>query len=120
MRQPKGYETGASGEVCHLKNSLNGLTQSGRNWNQTTDSRLKELGFKQSPADTCLYLRTRGKKQVFIHLYVDDMLIVCGSPQEHEVILHSLPFSIMPLGDVQQYLGIQVESSSDRRLLLNQ
>lgn len=66
------------------------------------------------------YLRTRGNKQVFILLYVDDMLIVCGSQEEYEAILQSLPFNIMPLGDVRQYLGIQVERSSDGRFSLNQ
>lgn len=122
MRQPKGYEIGSPGEVCHLKKSIYGLKQSGRIWNRTIDSRLKELGFIQSTADACLYVRTRGNKQVFILLYVDDMLIVCETESEYEAILRALSeqFNIVPLGDVRQYLGIQVERSSDGNFSLNQ
>ncbi|XP_055632911.1 uncharacterized protein LOC129773335 [Toxorhynchites rutilus septentrionalis] len=122
MRQPRGYETGGMNEVCHLKKSLYGLKQSGRIWNKTIDDCFKKLGFVQSIADACLYVKTKDNKHYFIHLYVDDMLIVCESEAEYEAILGALSkqFNTTPLGDVRQYLGIQVDRTSDGRCLLSQ
>jgi hypothetical protein len=54
MEQPKGFETsGPSGEKLALKlnKSLYGLKQANRNWYKLVDTKLKEVGFKQSKTD---------------------------------------------------------------------
>lgn len=44
---------------------------------------LKEMGFTPSSADPCLYVRDVDGKQVYIVVYVDDVVI--GSDDEEEV-----------------------------------
>ncbi|XP_065081642.1 ankyrin repeat domain-containing protein 12 [Ochlerotatus camptorhynchus] len=65
---------------------------------------------------------TKGEKQAFILLNVDDMLIVYETEAEYEAILKafSRKFKTISLGDGRQYLGIQVERENDAKFLLNQ
>ena len=56
MKQPEGFvEQGKEHLICRLNRSIYGLKQSPCCWNQALDSRLKELGFKQTAGDSCLY-----------------------------------------------------------------
>ena len=56
MRQPDGFtEPGKEHLVCYLRRNIYGLKQSPRCWNHALDNRLKEIGFKQTPSDPCLY-----------------------------------------------------------------
>ena len=45
MRQPEGYGDN-TGRVCELVKTLYGLKQSGREWNNELDQKLKRFGFK--------------------------------------------------------------------------
>ena len=45
MRQPEGFADG-SGRVCHLKKTLYGLKQSGREWNAEFDNKMQAKGYK--------------------------------------------------------------------------
>lgn len=59
--------------ICKLNKSLYGLKQAGRSWNLRFNDIIKELGFKNTESDTCLYIcKDRG---LYIILYVDDILI---------------------------------------------
>lgn len=42
-------------KLCQLQKALYGLKQSGRQWNLKLEEELKNLGFKASKADTCIY-----------------------------------------------------------------
>ena len=57
MEQPEGYIVpGKEHMVCRLKRSIYGLKQAPRCWNYALDKRLKEMGFKQTSGDPCLYV----------------------------------------------------------------
>ena len=74
IKQPEGFvkEKGNKNLVLKLNKSLYGLKQSGRNWNNTLDTFLKEEGFKRSLNDPCFY--TRNDNTFLVH-WVDDIII---------------------------------------------
>ena len=58
MEQPRGFvQPGKEKLVCKLERSLYGLKQAAKVWNETINGILKELGFQQSHADPCLYVK---------------------------------------------------------------
>ncbi|GFU02586.1 retrovirus-related Pol polyprotein from transposon TNT 1-94 [Trichonephila clavipes] len=81
MKQPEGFKDG-SGRVCKLKHSSYGLKQSPRCWNKCFGQFLTDLGFKESEADPCLYIRERKGRKLLIVLYVDDGLIAATDQQD--------------------------------------
>lgn len=82
MQQPEGYNSeGETQLVCKLKHSLNGLKQAPRCWNTALDSHLKDMGFKQSSSDPCLYIST-GKEFIIVTVYVDDILLASESAEK--------------------------------------
>lgn len=111
MRMPPGVTPTKSSSVLLMKKSIYGLRQSARMWNRKIDGVLRQMGFKPSSADPCLYVRHRGQTSAFILLYVDDMLVACSNQQEYEEIFKRLQghFDLTQLGDVQHFVGIQVE-----------
>ena len=76
MQQPPGYiQSGKEELVCKLKKSIYGLKQSPRCWNERFCEHLKSLGFKESGADPCVFIRENSKKKLeVIAVYVDDLI----------------------------------------------
>ena len=69
MKQPEGLEVkGKEHLVCKLNRSLYGLKQSPRCWNETLNSQLKKMHFKQLENDPCIYTLTSGE-EIFIGLF---------------------------------------------------
>jgi hypothetical protein len=83
LEQPPGYErfgTDGSKLVCKLNKYLYGLLQASREFNKKlTDVLLNEFKFKQSDADTCIFLLPDHDNQHRIRLsvYVDDIVLTC-------------------------------------------
>ena len=76
MQQPSGYtQPGKEELVCKLKKSLYGLKQSPRCWNEKLCEHLKSLGFKESAADPCVFIRQKEELQI-IAVYVDDLILL--------------------------------------------
>ena len=62
--------------MCKLKKPIHGLKQSPRCWNERFCEHLKSLGFKESGADPCVFIRESSEKKLeVIAMYVDDLLI---------------------------------------------
>ena len=82
MRQPKGFiEQGKEHLVCHLKRSIYGLKQAPHCWNHVLDGKLREMRFKQTLSDPCLYVSFNSEGIVFlVAISVDD--IVLGGKSE--------------------------------------
>ncbi len=75
MESPEGL--GHSKEECvRLMKTLYGLVQSGRAFNKKLTGILKDLGFTQSLADPCLFIRRNEHGRVYITLWVDDCYIM--------------------------------------------
>lgn len=65
--------------VCRLKKALYGLKQSQRCWYTNIDSYLTDLGFHRSDYDKAVYKKTIGRDDIFVALYVDDLVYTSGS-----------------------------------------
>jgi histone deacetylase 1/2 len=82
MKQPPGYEDKSKSEyICKLDKALYGLKQAPRVWHSRLSSKLCQLGFKASKADTSLFYYNKGSVTIYVLIYVDD-IIVASSTQE--------------------------------------
>ena len=114
MSQPEGFISPGN-LVCKLKRSLYGLKQSPRCWNTVLDTYLKSLGFHQSSADSCVYVRNHDNEQTLLAVYVDDIVLLSDSEKSMHDIKSALNqrFKMKDLGQLQYVLGISVTTRDD-------
>ena len=125
MAQPEGCIDESNPElVCKLNKSLYGLKQAAYCWNIEIDTFLKQSGYKQSAADSCLYTKVQPRKDgessfIILALYVDDILISSNDSQMLEVEKKSLSrrFEMEDLGDAKYCLGMLIERDRDNKKL---
>ncbi|KAE9235367.1 Retrovirus-related Pol polyprotein from transposon TNT 1-94 [Phytophthora fragariae] len=105
--------------VCMLLQSLYGLKQASRVWNETINKHLKSMGFEPADADPCVYTRGEGDDECIVCLYVDDMLIA----SRQKAVIASVKariaekFRIKDLGRARFILGIEIDYDMERRTL---
>jgi len=119
MRHPPGSRK--TGTVLKLKKSLYGLKQAAYTWNQKLHNVLTRMGFIQSTADNCLYVKRNGGKIVYILVHVDDMLVATNSQTALEITEAQLRnhFELKNLGGVTQFLGIDI-ARTDGKIFISQ
>lgn len=111
MRQPPGYEDPKYPDhICKLDKALYGLKQAPRAWYSRLCTKLQELGFKPSKADTSLFFYSKGNVSIFLLIYVDDIIVVSSVPSATATLLKDLTkdFALKDLGELQFFLGIEV------------
>ena len=114
VSQPEGFvDPDHPDYVCKLKKSLYGLKQSARCWNQTLDNFLVTNGYRRSPADECIYVKTVKRDDGFISfvviaVYVDDIIPVSN---DVKVEIESLcsEFEMVDLGEIHFILGMTIK-----------
>ena len=119
MSQPDGYvRPGEEHLVCKLKKSLYGLKQSSRCWNRALSDYLESLGFAQSSADPCVYVKS-SDPMVIIAVYVDDLPILAKTEADMTNVKNCLAsqFKMKDLGEFRYCLGVSAEWSGDRSSL---
>jgi histone deacetylase 1/2 len=80
MQQPPGYADPTHPTyVCKLDKALYGLKQAPRAWYARLCQRLESLGFVASKADTSLFFYNRGGYNMFVLVYVDDIIVASSS-----------------------------------------
>lgn len=104
-----------SEKVCLLKKAIYGLKQAGRQWFAKLDRKLKELCFKQSHADPCIYVRCSGGEKTIIAVYVDDIIIGCSNHETLNKFKSQLmtDFEIRDLGKLNFCLGIEFKQEKE-------
>ncbi|KAK2367079.1 hypothetical protein QL285_080397 [Trifolium repens] len=122
MVQPQGFETSDSSLVCKLNKALYGLKQAPRQWFDKLNSTLIQFGFKASKCDPSLFIYTKDRQIVYLLVYVDDIIITGSSINLVQTLVNKLDpvFSLKELGDLDYFLGIEVQHLSDNSLLLSQ
>jgi len=114
VEQPHHMTDGTS-RVCKLRKALYGLKQAPRIWYQTLTNFLRNLGFEPISADLGIFVRSN----MYIAVYVDDLLIVGPSIAEIKKIKRSLRnrFQMTDLGPCSYYLGMSVQRDRQNRIL---
>jgi hypothetical protein len=110
MIQPPGYEQGGPGIACHLQKTLYGLRQAPRAWHARLKQVLESAGFQASEADPGLFILSYKTYNVYIVVYVDDILLLGprGTLTHPKEILLSA-FDTRDLGEAAWFLGIKIE-----------
>ena len=125
MRQPDGYiDNDKPNHVCKLKKSIYGLKQAARCWNSAIDSHLKSNGYKNSGADSCVYIKSVRQSNgridfVNLAIWVDDTLMFSNNIDmltDEKVSLGSR-FKVEDLGEMYYILGMCVKRDHKSRTL---
>ena len=125
MHFPKGYEfkNGISEDTHILKLTKNiyGQKQAGRVWNKYLDEGLREISFKPSKMDPCLYFHGC----ITLLVYIDNCIMFSPNLAKldkvvKQMMMSSKKFRVEDLGNVKDFLGIQVTTGDDKRITLNQ
>ena len=124
MRLPQGYRRNGITRKTHVLKLLcnvYGQKQAGRVWNKYMDLGMREIGFKPSKFDPCLYYRG----SVVFLVYIDDCIIFGPTNDSIEQVVADLrassrQFTVDDQGDVGDFLGIQVQKQEDGSILLTQ
>nr|CAH66819.1 OSIGBa0093K19.6 [Oryza sativa] len=120
MKQPSGYENSKfPNHICKLDKALYGLKQAPRAWYSKLSTKLQALGFKPSMADTSLFFYSKGDVNVFVLIYVDDIIVASSTPSATSALLQDLTkeFALKDLGELHYFLGIEVTRTEDGILL---
>lgn len=110
MKQPPGFIADDKDLVCHLKKGIYGLKQAAKIWYDTVHAMLAAHKFERAKADPCFYSGYIDAAWVFVLVYVDDILIVAKSIKAVNDVkaIFARKFDTNDLGEVKQYLGIDV------------
>ena len=114
MQQPPGYvQSGKEEFVCKLSKYIYGLKQSLRCWNAKLSDHLKSLGFIESGADPCVFIKS-WKLQI-IAIYVDDLILMAETVQEIKEMKEGLAstFRMTGMGELCFCLGINFERNNE-------
>jgi hypothetical protein len=114
MKQPDGFGDG-SGRVCHLLRSLYGLKQSGHEWNEQFDTKMRARGYKRSRADPCVYTRSGANKTAIITVWVDDLLLFADSADTMAEIKKDIrtKWETTDMGEPSKIVGIEITQTKD-------
>ena len=122
---PKGYEfkDGISKDthVLKLTKNIYGQKLAGRVWNKYLDEGLGKISFKPSKMDPCLYFHGC----IALLVYIDDCIMFGPSLAELDKVVmemrtSSKKFRVEDLGNVKDFLGIQVMTRNNKTITLNQ
>ena len=124
MRLPQGYKREGISRKTHalkLMRNVYRQKQAGRVWNKYMDQGMKEIGFKPSAFDPCLYYHGA----IIFLVYIDDCIIFGPDGRSIDAVVEDLRasshcFTIDDQGDIGDFLGIQVQKHSDGTIQLTQ
>lgn len=116
MRPPEGFPQ-PSGMVLRLKKALYGLRQSPRVWYGKFTREMKQMGFRVSVCDPCVFIHDGAG--VIVAIWVDDLLLFGKDEAEIRGIKAKLSatFKMTDEGACSFYLGMHVTKDSDGVML---
>ena len=120
MQKPKGFQEYPS-LVFRLNKSLYGLKHAPRAWYAKMDAFLLSIGFTRCKSDPNVYLQKHDGIFQVIVLYVYELLITGSCTTSIGSIKSSLhiEFSMIDLGLLRQFLGLEIEQS-ERGMMMSQ
>lgn len=108
-----------SGNCFRLRKALYGLKQAARVWHEKLDCCLTEIGFKKSSADPSLYFCMRHEGEVYLLVYVDDVLLVGSYRNSLRAVADEIAerFDVRMNDTVDRFLGITCEFKKDEVII---
>lgn len=109
MVQPSGFiDQDKPDYVCKLKKAIYGLRQAPRAWYHELRTFLLLFGFKNSLADTSLFVYNDGHFMLYVIVYVDDLIVTGDQPHKIDEFVSFLAkkFALKDLGSLSYFLGI--------------
>lgn len=86
-----------------------------------TKARLIKHGFENSSADSLFFVPKQGANIVYILVFVDDILMTDNNPSlTHSCYKIGVYFALKDLGNLNYFLGIQVDVQVSQGLVLSQ
>lgn len=122
MEQPPGFiDQDRPDYVCRLHKAAYGLKQAPRAWYTELRNFLLDLGFKNSLADTSLFVLHSGSHHIYLLVYVDNIVITGNTNTGIQRILSLLAerFSVKDAEDLNYFLGVEAHRTTNG-LHLNQ
>ena len=124
MHLPQGYKCEGMSRITHalkLVHNVYGQKQAGRVWNIYMDQGMREISFKPSSFDPCLYYHG----SIIFLVYIDDCIIFGPDGCLINAVIADLRacthcFTIDDQGDIGDFLGTQVQKLSDGTIQLTQ
>jgi len=114
MEQPRGFVNKSHPDfVCRLHKALYGLKQAPRAWFTRFSTFLLDIGFTASLVDTSLFIFCSGQIQLYLLVYVDDIILTGSHLAAISALICRLQaeFPLKDLGPLHFFLGIQVTRS---------
>lgn len=118
--RPPPFFPEEKGKVWRLRKSLYGLHQSGANWAVYIRDLLRgDMGFVQSLAEPCLFIRPRKGDTVLLAVHTDDLLIACTSHARYDSFLAEINTHIEVRGNgpLHYHLGCQYDTINGKLYL---
>ena len=125
MRIPPGYgsldATTGRPNVMKPKKSLHGLRRSPHNWLNTIVDSLRNIGFKTTASDPCVYMFGSDDNLSVLTMFVDDLLLFEGNTSLLKDLKIQLMdrFAMTDIGDVSMVLSMQTTSDREAKVLTN-
>jgi hypothetical protein len=96
--------------ACRLNKSLYGLKQAPRAWHNRLHRELESYGYRASEADPGLYIYNGKTADIYLLVYVDDILIASKDSALIKGVKQRLSesFDARDLGEVSSYLGMTI------------
>ena len=123
MKMPKGFDIEDGNDkdcVLKLHKNVCGQKQAGRAWNKClTDILVNKLKFEQSTSDECAFYR--GTTMHALH--TDDFILAGPNEAEIDQIIKEMKQAKLDTtvkGDIQDFLGINIECKEDGSIHLTQ
>jgi hypothetical protein len=97
--------------IIELRQALYGMRQAGREWNQhLNEAIVSKLNFTRSDADPCLYHKQTDKQNIWLGIFVDDILQVAHHKSDIEAFQREIEQHFdMTHNDDTWILGIKIE-----------
>ncbi|XP_020681624.2 uncharacterized protein LOC110098981 [Dendrobium catenatum] len=111
MLQPPGFiDPTRPNHVCKLNKAIYGLKQAPRQWFHKLTGFLVHFGFCFSHVDPSMMVYNHGTTQLYIIIYVDDLLLTGNHTTTINTLLQGLrdTFDLRQMGQANLFLGIQI------------
>lgn len=120
-RPPRGVHLPRT-KCWKLLKATYGLRQAGRQWYRALLATLLMIGFTKSTCDPCLFTINSKGLQMYLLVYVDDVIVAHNSPTAMERLLKKIQaeYNIRDIGPLAWFLGVKVTHLSCGAIFLSQ